>query len=131
MKWNYLFKHWFGTLLIGPIISQIIAPFSDYYYHQVIGLLEVYPVSLIFGLFFSTPTYILYGFLYYYLARNNTNTTFAKPILILFSVIGVLITTSLIGGTMMPGVALSYSITSILSGLFFKLDFKEINNDNN
>ena len=68
MNWSYLFKHWFFTLLIGPIVSQIIMSVFDVNSHRIIGLLEIYPITLIFGLFFSTPTYILYALLYFYLS---------------------------------------------------------------
>lgn len=125
MNWTYLYKHWFGTLLIGPIIAQIIESSSYVDSHLVFGFLEIYPVFLFVGLFCSTPTYILYGFLYRLLARKNTNPKYAKPILISLSVSGVIITFWLIGGTMSYNGALSYSIASAITGVLFKLNFKK------
>lgn len=126
MKWDYLFKHWFGTLLLGPVISQIITYSFNGFNHQiVVGLLEVYPLSLFFGLIFSTHTYILYSFLYRFLGQKNSNEYYAKLILIAFAVSGVIITTIIIKGSMMKDIAWSYSISSIISGFIFKLNFKE------
>jgi hypothetical protein len=125
MNWSYLFKHWFFTLLIGPIVSQIMMSVFEVNSHRIIGLLEIYPITLIFGLFFSTPTYILYALLYIYLSNNKVNIKFSKIILISFAVICVFVTTSLVKGSMMQDIAISYSIASIISGLFFKLNFNK------
>ncbi|WP_395044685.1 hypothetical protein [Flavobacterium sp.] len=124
MNWSYLFKHWFSTLLIGPIVSQITKYIYEVNPHKIVGLFEVYPISLLFGLFFSAPTYILYALIYYYLAKNTVNLKISKIILISFAVLGVVTTTSIIKGSMMQDIAISYSIASIISGLFFKLNFK-------
>ncbi len=125
MNWNYLFKHWFGTLALGPIIAQVVAYYSLDKSHAFFGFFEYYPLYLFFGLFFSTPTYVLYGFLYHFLAMKNFPYRYAKPILISISVLGVFTTFWLIGGSMSFNGAISYSISSILTGLFFKLNFKK------
>ena len=125
MNWSYLFKHWFGTLLLGPIVSQIIMYLTILNPHRIVGLLEVYPISLIFGLIFSTPTYIIYSFIYYFFGQKNLNVIFAKIILITLAVLGVIITTTILKGNMMEDIAVSYSIASIIAGLFFKLNFKK------
>ena len=59
MNWSYFFKHWFGTLLIGPILSKIIVLLALIDTDQLIGILEVYPLSIVFSLFFS-PQLIFY-----------------------------------------------------------------------
>ncbi|GGD32221.1 hypothetical protein [Flavobacterium orientale] len=123
MNWSYLFKHWFFTLLLGPVVSQIVMYVIDVSPGKIVGLLEVYPLSLLFGLFFSTPTYILYGLVYYFLARNNINLNLSKVILISLAVVGVITTTSIIKGSMMLDITISYSIASVITGLFFKLKF--------
>lgn len=53
MNWSYLFKHWFSTILVAPILSDII----NYYYTDIqtlFNLTSVYPITVIFGLFFFT-----------------------------------------------------------------------------
>lgn len=130
MNWSYLFKHWFGTLLLAPVISQITMYIYEFDPYKIVGLLEVYPISLMFGLFFSTPTYILYAVLYRYLAKNKVNIIFSKIILIIVAVIGVFTTTSIIKGNMMQDIAVSYSIASVIVGIIFKLNFKQTNDNN-
>ncbi|WP_439553909.1 hypothetical protein [Flavobacterium macrobrachii] len=125
MNWSYLFKHWFGTLLIGPIIVDIIIYLN---YSKIGGLVEVYPIALIFSLIFSAPTYIIYGIIYHFLYQKNVKGLYSKIILIVLAVSGVYITTIIIKGNMMDDIAISYSISSIITGLFFKLNF---NNDHN
>lgn len=124
MNWNYLFKHWFGTLLIAPIIAHIIA-FINNDYNQIFAFLEYYLLFLIFGLFFSTPTYMFYGFLYWFLSMKEINTNYSKLILIAFAIVGIVITFWLIGGTFSFKGALSYSLSSIVTGLIFKLNYKK------
>ena len=40
-NWNYLFKHWLFTLLLGPIISQILMYITILNPNKIVGLLEV------------------------------------------------------------------------------------------
>lgn len=125
INWIYLFKHWGFTLLLGPIVSEISMYITISQPNKIVGLLEVYPIAIIFSLLFSSPTYILYAFLYYYLARTSINLNFAKVILISFAVIGVISTTLIIKGSIMKDIAISYSVASIITGIFLKLKFTE------
>lgn len=126
MNWNYLLKHWFSTLFLTPIIYQIAANWNDLNQLKIIYFLELFPPFLILGFLLSVPTYILYSILYYYLAQIKFK--YPKPILILFSLLGIVVTASIIKGTMMPNVSLSYCLSSIITGLFFKLNFKKPEN---
>ncbi|MEC4004524.1 hypothetical protein OX283_007635 [Flavobacterium sp. SUN052] len=128
MNWSYLIKQWFGTLFLGTIILQLIMFQTIQNTKQICGVLAIFPISLLFGLIFSTPTYILYSFIYRFLRFKNINSNFAKIILILFVVFNVNITTNIIKGSMMNNITISYSLSAILSGLIFKLNF---NNDYN
>jgi hypothetical protein len=123
--WSYLFKHWIFSLLLGPVISQIIAfiPFS--YPNQAIGLLDMYPVVFIVSLVFSIPTYIAYAFVYNYFSNKDFPLLYSKTTLISISIIGVFITTAFIGGFLSYFIAVSYSISSITAGLLFNLNFKD------
>jgi hypothetical protein len=125
INWIYLFKHCGFTLLLGPIVSEILMYTTISQPNKIVSLLEVYPIAIIFSLFFSLPTYILYAFLYYYLARTNITLNFAKVILISFAVIGVISTTFIIKGSIMKDIAISYSIASIITGIFLQLKFTE------
>lgn len=120
IKWDYLFKHWFGTLLLAPLIFCI-TPFLFTHNHNSIAYFQLYPVFLIMGLLFSIPTYILYSFVYFYLIKNNAKIKFAKPILITFAVIGIFVTADFAGGETMGLIAACYSVASITCGLIAKI----------
>jgi hypothetical protein len=120
MNWSYLFKHWFGTLIMAPIIAQIIDLLMNKN-NQILNFFESFPLFLLFGLFFSTPTYLLYSILFYYLNYKNIKNVFAKIILISFALLGITITFWLISGTLIYNGILIYCISSIITGTIFKL----------
>ncbi len=120
MKNSYLLKHWMYTNLLGPFISQIIMYFYDLNPNKIVGLLEVYPVSLIFSLFFSAPTYILCGFCFAYL-KKKMSILMLKIIFIPFIVLGVICTANLIGGKMTTDIIASYSTAAIFTGILTKI----------
>jgi len=128
MNWCYLFKHWFSTLLLTPVIHLLVEKWDDLNQLTTMDFLELFPVFLILGFVFSIPTYFLYSILYYYLAQLEFK--YSKVILISFSVIGIVVTALIIKGTMMPNVALAYCLSSIITGVSFKLNFKKIENEN-
>lgn len=61
--WSYLFKHWIFTLLLGPVISQIIAFIPIFYPSQAVGLLAMFPILLSLVLSFQYQ-HILYMLLF-------------------------------------------------------------------
>lgn len=122
MKNSYLLKHWMYTNLLGPFISQIIMYFYDLNPNKIVGLLEVYPVSLIFSLFFSAPTYILCGFCFAYL-KKKMSILMLKIIFISFIVLGVICTANLIGGKMTTDIVVSYTTAAILTGILTKTKY--------
>ncbi|RZJ55978.1 MAG: hypothetical protein EOO44_01345 [Flavobacterium sp.] len=124
LNWSYLWKHWFFTLLLGPVISQIIALIALFQSKLMIGLLEFYPFALIMSLMFSIPTYIIYAFVYHYLAGKSLSILVKKVILIVLAITGIYITLIIIDGTIALQLVLSYSIASVFVGLLFNLDFE-------
>jgi hypothetical protein len=120
MNWSYLFKHWFGTLIMSPIIAQIIDLLMNKN-NQILNFYESFPLFLLFGLFFSTPTYLLYSILFYYLKYKNIKIVYAKIILISFALLGIIITFWLISGTLIYNGILIYCISSIITGTIFKI----------
>lgn len=121
MRQSYLLYHWMITLLIGPLTSQALQFIFGKSPHQVVGLLEVYPISLLFSLIFSLPTFCIYVLCFYFLLKNNIHWAISKFVLIVISALGVFITMSIIKGSMSQEIAIAYSITSILAGLLLKL----------
>lgn len=125
MNWSYLFKHWFSTIFFTPIIHQIVLFFDNSSQFSISVFFELFFIFLILGFFLSIPTYLLYGLTYYCLVKINFK--YPKPILISLSVIGIIVTANNMNGTEMPNISLAYCITSIITGLFFKLNIKNEN----
>lgn len=124
MNWIYIGGHWILTLLLGPIIFIIKNALSNLSHHNIFGFLELYPVMLIMGFAFSIPTYILFSLIFVLIQDKNIKTIYVKIFFIMTVVIGIWITTALISGTLWFDIAISYSISTIIIGLFFKPDFK-------
>ena len=126
MNWSYLIKHWFSTLIVAPIISDIIN-----YYHTDIqtlfNLTSVYPITVLFGLFFSLPTYIIIGITYYILEKKGVKSLYIKPVLLILCSIGIILSFSIVFNNREENTVLAYSLTSIFFGLIYKIE----NNDTN
>ena len=60
MRREYVIGHWILTILLAPVTSQAIQYIWGTDPHQVVGLLEVYPLTLIFSIAFSLPTFLVY-----------------------------------------------------------------------
>lgn len=127
MNFSYLLKHWFATLTLAPITSEIINLLFIQNSNKIMGLLEVYPITVIFGFIFSIPTYSIYYLAYYFLGEKNVNIKTSKLILITLSVIGIIVSFSITFNNREPEITIAYIFTSIITGLFFKLNFKETN----
>ena len=121
-NWNYLVKHCISILLLSPFMTEIIMFINT---NKVVGFLQVYPAVLIVSLIFCTPTYAFYAILYQNFSQKNTPTIYAKAILISTSVIGIFITMYIVMGNKWIDFAIPYSLTSIITGLFFKLNFED------
>lgn len=95
MNWIYIFKHWFSTLLVAPILSDVI----NYYYTDtqfMFSLTSLFPITFIFGLIFSLPTYVFYGLTYNFLNEKNTKSNHIKTVLVSITVIGIILSFHLI-----------------------------------
>ena len=126
MNWSYLLKHWFSTLLFAPIISDII----NYFFkdtHTLFNLTSVYPITVIFGLFFSLPTYIILGITYYILDKKSVKPLYIKPILLSFCTIGIIISFYIIFNNREENIALAYLVTSIFFGFIYKISKNDSN----
>jgi hypothetical protein len=121
MNWIYIFKHWFSTLLVAPILSDVL----NYYYTDtqfMFSLTSLFPITFIFGLIFSLPTYIFYGLTYYFLNKKNIKSIHKKTVLISITVIGIILSFYLIFNNREQNTVLAYSLTSIFFGLIYKIE---------
>ena len=125
MRRTYLFGHWALTLLLAPFMSQTIDFIFGKNPHQVVGLLEVYPISFLFSIAFSLPTFLIYLACFYFLSKHDVNFIISKVILILISVLGIFITQRIIEGSMSKEIIVAYSVTSLIVGLVLKLNETE------
>jgi len=124
MKRTYLIGHWALTLLIAPFVSQIIEYIFGENPHQVVGLLEAYPITLLFSTIFSSPTFLIYMVCFYFLAKQELHFAVAKFILITVAVLGIFITQTIIKGSMSKEIIITYSVTAIILGLLLNIRTK-------
>jgi hypothetical protein len=121
MKQRFAIEHWTLTLLLAPFTSQAIGYFYGTDPHQVVGLLELYPITLIFSIAFSLPTLIVYLTCFYFLSKRDASFAVSKLILIAVSVLGIYTTQTIIKGSMSKDIIVAYSITSIIVGLILRI----------
>src|SRR5690606_22152493 len=121
MQWSYLFKHWFATLLIAPFLTDLLF-YIDPNNHKIGGFVEVYPIIIWLSFLFSIPTYAVYSIVFYYLKKKQFSLIFSKRILTAISVVGIFITFTLIFPDIYFPATLAYMLTSLVTGIFFKLE---------
>ncbi|NGF55390.1 hypothetical protein G5B00_02595 [Parapedobacter sp. SGR-10] len=121
MDWSYILKHWGCTLILAPILSQLFKEFGFGNPHEVIGLLEVMPITLAISLTLSLPTLFIYTFAYHILVRYDFKIKWIKLILIAWTIIGISITLGWLGGLLMDEIPLCYSIAAVVSGIMIRM----------
>ena len=131
MKRAYVIGHWILTLLLAPFTSQAIQYIWGTNPHQVVGLLEVYPITLLFSIAFSLPTFIVYLTCFYFLSKLDINFIISKVLLIVVSVLGIYITQTIIKGTMSQDIIIAYSVTAIIVGLILRIRKSKTNRQDN
>jgi hypothetical protein len=121
MKKAYVIEHWVLTLLLAPLTSQAMQFILRTSPHQVVGLLEVHPITLLFRIAFSLPTFLVYLACFYFLSKQDMNYVISKIILIAVAVLGIYITQIIIKGTMSQEIIIAYSVTAIIVGLILRI----------
>lgn len=121
MRRTYVIGHWVLTLLIAPFTAQAIELIVGINPHRIVGLSEVYPITLLFSIVFSLPTFLIYLTCFYFLSKQDINWPISKIILIAISVFGIYITQKIINGSMSQDIIIAYSVTSCVVGLILKL----------
>ena len=131
MKRTYVIGHWVLTLLLAPFTSQVIQLFWGTNPHQVVGLLEVYPITVFFSIALSIPTFLVYLTCFYFLSKKDINYAISKAGLIAISVFGIYITQITINGSMSQDIIIAYSFTAIIVGLILRIKKSEIKTQDN
>ncbi|WP_433900158.1 hypothetical protein [Sphingobacterium puteale] len=110
MRWQYVFKHWGCTLLLGVILFILTAG---------LGAEEAMVITLMLpavSLVFSIPTLIIYIVVFHWLKKYSImDTKWVKLILVTTTILGIGITICLFdtAGVMRP--IMCYSIAAIVS----------------
>jgi len=121
MNRAYVIRHWGLTLLLAPFTAQAIQYILRANPHQVVGLLEIYPITLLFSIAFSLPTLLVDMTCFHFLSKKETNFAISKVILIAVSVLGIYITQTIINGAMSQDIIIAYAVTSIIVGLILRI----------
>lgn len=124
MSRNYILGHWIITLLSGPIILILINQLFNSSFGSILGFFQIYPLMIIMGFMFSIPTYLLLIFIFMFIEEKSIKNSYIKIFFTLTVVIGIWITTAIIGGTISDNIAISYTIAAIIIGFFFKSQLK-------
>jgi hypothetical protein len=121
MRKIYLLEHWVLTLLLAPFTLMAIESVFGSNPNEVVGLLEIYPITLLFSIAFSLPTFLIYLTCFYFLSTYNVKWKIAKLVLITVPVVGIPITLTILGGSMTPEFIIPYCVTTIIVGLLLNL----------
>lgn len=124
MKYSYLLKHWFTTLLVSPLLLFIYS-FVKTEIYDFTDQLEVFIIFLMFSILFALPTIIISIILFYNFSKKESPTTVLKVVVILTTVIGTSLTLFIISNTVAVEYSVVYSLVAILSGALLKV--KRIN----
>ena len=124
MNRSYLFKHWLTTLIFAPFLPT----FYDFLINPIegesFGLLDLYPILLIFSFVLSIPTLVIYYFVFSFLIKRQANPILANLILITLTIIGIAITLLIIGGSMAVTLIYSFSLSTIITGILLRIESK-------
>jgi hypothetical protein len=123
MNYTYIIRHWILTLLSGPIIFILISQLSNPSYRNVLSFFEIYPIMIIMGFMFSTPTYLLLIFIFMFIEEKSIKNLYKKIFFMLTVIIGIWTTTTILGGTLSDNIAISYTIGTCIFGLILKSNF--------
>jgi len=123
MKYSYLLKHWFTTLLVSPLLLFIYS-FVKTEIYDFTDQLEVFIIFLMFSILFALPTIIISIILFYNFSKKESPTTVLKVVVILTTVIGASLTLFIISNTVAVEYSVVYSLVAILSGAFLKVKRK-------
>ena len=117
----YPLKHWFATLVCGPILLIIFEAISS----NASGLAEAYPLFLLFGIAFSLPCLALYWVFFLFLLKMKTPPLTAKTILKVIAIAIIFISSEIIKGSLILKVPLPYSVAIVLTSFFIRFSEKE------
>lgn len=121
MNKAFPFLHWLLTLVIAPFISQGLNALFGKDPHVIVTLLEFYPITIVISYIYSIPAFVVYFLCFLLIRKRKIPGLTAKLILTGITVAGILVTTTLTGGTLMNEVNAAYSVSAIIAGLLMPI----------
>ena len=121
LHWTYLLRYWASTLLIAPVVAQSFIQLTSTHTHQVVGLIEVYPITFIVSLILSFPTYLIAAIVDWMLIKKRIELKLHKYILVAIAVGGVFSTFDLFFKNNDLAITMGYALSSLFFGLMYKL----------
>jgi hypothetical protein len=120
MSIKYLIRLWILTILIAPFVYGGYELYSEVP-GQVASILEVFPVIILFSIFFSLPTLILTFFMIKSNKHFGSKSLTLKLVIWSVLIIGIIVTLQLIGGSLIPTLTISYTAAVSISVLILEL----------
>ncbi|WP_410877777.1 hypothetical protein [Myroides sp. DW712] len=121
LHWNYVLRHCLSTLLLAPSVAQGLLYLIRENAYQVVGLVEVYPITLLVSVVFSFPTYLIYGVADYYLKKRSVPNKTIKWILNSIALVGIILTFSFLFRLPQVEIMIGYALTSLFFGVIYRL----------
>lgn len=115
----YSFKHWASTILMAPFLLLLYSMFPSGIDASDFSLL--FFLSLLFAPGFSAPTFFAHYLLLRWLIQKKAAVIPAKCMLIGLTLIGIFITTRLVGGTLTLQFAYAYAVSAVITGCLFSI----------
>lgn len=126
MKIEYIVKLWLITILLAPFIGGTYEILNNTP-GLVVGLLEVFPITLLFSIVLSIPT-LLAVLLVSKLLKNSKISLWVKKLIVLvLTIVGIIVTLCLLGGSLIPTLMFSYAISALLSTLILEIPRSRLN----
>ena len=126
MDWCYIFKHLGGTLILAPLLSQFAKEIGFGNPREVVGLLEVFPLTLSASIVLSIPTLFTYLFVYHVVQRWGMKIHWIKLVLIIWTICGISLTLYLLCGSVMLQISVYYMIASAICRILIKMKRKQV-----
>lgn len=120
MKWSYILKHWGCTLLLGTTILTLVSGFKFLSPAEISDSLTWFIVYLIASAIYSAPTLIIYVLVFFILIKRNIDSKCIKSILIVVTIAGITLTTSIIDSDMFENLTIYYSLSAVVTGILLK-----------
>lgn len=122
LHWIYILKTWFSILFIAPLLSDLIIKLSRENSSKIGGLVDVFPITLMVGFLFSSPTFIILFLTDYFMIKNEKDVRDIKFTLVTLLTIGTISSFLIVYSSQDFEITFSYTLVALLSSTLFKLE---------